>query len=233
VQFDQAERHDDMKAAHGDGDVQTIVARYMAAPSKSMTYLLALALYSDLHPGDAAVTRLIQQAPVKVKHMQIAREMVNTCLQMRRRLWFDTYAMSCRRGAILEAITEQLCRQRSASVDTEQHVGPLPNPPHRKGRSRPMDVLVKEALLEVYEAKSNLADLKQDDLAEMDAIEVAALDEGQPVRLAIASFALQDDMRDDLEDVSFTCDLRIACRQDIDLLKDRPADTSAQHPAAA
>jgi hypothetical protein len=233
MRFDQAERHDDMKAAHADAAVQIVVERYLMSPSAVMSYLLVTALYSNYHPGPAAVQTMLMWAPVSDDDEPAAREMVEACLTIGNRFQHDWDARGCRNGAIIEALTERLCGQRSTDVAVEQHVGPLPPKLYFNGRSKPMDVLVKDdRLLEVYECKSDPKDLTDEDAVELDAIADLAADEDQPIRLAVASLQDRDYVQDALADLRFRTDLRVATREDLHALADGPPTEPARRPAA-
>jgi hypothetical protein len=151
----QAERTPAMNRAHEDERVQRIVANFLRAPSTSMAKLLAQALWGNWDPRSAP--SLAKMAGVAPAHATIAADLATDGLAIANDADED-HGRRCR-GAVLEALSEQLLRRRALSVLTEQQVGPFPDPPWTDGLSDPIDIIAVAAAHEFYECKASVRDI--------------------------------------------------------------------------
>lgn len=212
-----------MQAAHDDEHVLTTVHHYMAAPCVEMTTLLVECLWASWYPGPAAVERMIEGFPVPADYDEDGRLMADAALRIAVGEGGKD-PLRCR-AAVLEQITERLCRERSERVLTEAHCSPLPG--QWNDRSKPLDVVVEEELLEVMECKTGLRTFDEDDVELFEQITQLAAAEGRRFMPSLVSFQAREMTRRHVELLQPNCSMWVVSRADLHVLQDQEASDQA------
>jgi hypothetical protein len=143
----QRERTPAMARAHADDDVKSTVSEYVRRPSAPLTVAMARALYST-GPFDQKTTRfIVNSTPLPPEDVYPVVEAAGRVAGKR-----DSERGYCR-GAVIEAITASLVGERADALE-EVSVGPLEGSWWTEGFSDPIDVVVLDEVLELYECKS-------------------------------------------------------------------------------
>jgi hypothetical protein len=138
-----------MAAAHADPQVRVVVDRFLAYPMDGMVRLLVRAMYGNWDPRSHR--SIILQVGIPNQFHDLAYELMEAATAIASR---EVEARSYCRGAILEGISHGLLSRRSRNVLEEQRLGPFPDPPWRGGVSDPVDFVLLEVPIEIYECKS-------------------------------------------------------------------------------
>lgn len=152
----ERDRSSDLNAAHRDRDVREVVQAFLRSRHPGMVRLLKETLYGNVFPGPRAKRALVMNANLPNDVQPDASELVDAAFRVAAK--DDPHRGYCH-GAILEAVTAGLLRNRSALVREEVAVGPMPRW-YGSDYCEPIDVLVDEPAIEFYECKTSATDIR-------------------------------------------------------------------------